>query len=203
MILKRLLDGLGTIACLWSQFILWLKILWKAGRFQSLILLAHSSDEHVLLIFGTKVNPPPPPVTPPKKGKIWYLPITVNPTTVYNTLRKRQRRPDDARLLIEMTSFNPDHDCCVSMARTRITKIFAISTYMAEIELCPLPFSLSCSNAQWLSPIPVCSASFHSREKWRSDNVKKSWETPSGGHHNLQYTSILFREMVRLLSRLG
>ena len=68
MILKRLLDGLGTIACLWSQFILWLKILWKAGRFQSLILLAHSSDEHVLLIFGTKVNPPLPS-HPPKKGR--------------------------------------------------------------------------------------------------------------------------------------
>ena len=68
MILKRLLDGLGTIACLWSQFILWLKILWKAGRFQSLILLAHSSDEYVLLIFGTKVNPPLPS-HPPKKGR--------------------------------------------------------------------------------------------------------------------------------------
>ena len=68
MILKRLLDGLGTIACLWSQFILWLKIFWKAGRFQSLILLAHSSDEYVLLIFGTKVNPPLPS-HPPKKGR--------------------------------------------------------------------------------------------------------------------------------------
>ena len=67
MILKRLLDGLGTIACLWSQFILWLKILWKAGRFQSLILLAHSSNKHVLLIFGTKVTPPPS--HPPKKGR--------------------------------------------------------------------------------------------------------------------------------------